>query len=115
MWFHASKCFIPDGEMVLSADDLGIEPTSWDGDLAEARAQGWVRSDRVFIYPNETTDPAKHIDKFGKCSTPDRFFYEVDPVGELEADTTGALIADESFRCCLKAKVLRCIYRPDSP
>jgi hypothetical protein len=73
-------------------------------------AMGQGRTDRVFVYWSNSDDPFNHIGRTSWAQR-DRYFYEVDPVGDLEPDPDPTALL--GFHCCLEAVVIRCLFSPD--
>jgi hypothetical protein len=108
VWLHASPSFIATGDFVLPPSESGLSP-QWLSDPAgvqRAEDFGTYRSDRVSIFDSEGVEAQDHIDRFSFV-TPASYIYEVEPIGPLEPDP-----AYFTFRFCLKAQVLRCLYAP---
>ncbi len=108
MWLHASPSFIATGDFVLPPSESGLSP-HWLSDAAgvqRAEDFGTYRSDRVSIFNSEGVAAQDHIDRFAFV-TRESYIYEVEPFGPIEQDP-----AYFSFRFCLKAQVLRCLYAP---
>ena len=51
---------IAEGDCVKSAKVLGIDPVGWGDSIEEARANGWTREDRVYVYPDQSDIPILH-------------------------------------------------------
>jgi len=95
--------------LIESPDVRGTEPISWGSGWRRAVDMGQGRTDRVFVYWSESEDPLNHIGT-ASWAQRDRYFYEVLPIGDLEADHDRTALPN--FRCCLAAEVLRCFYNP---
>jgi hypothetical protein len=74
--------------------------------IQRAADLGVYRSNRVSIFDSEGVAAQDHIDRFSFI-TRESYIYEVEPFGPLEQDP-----AYFSFRFCLKAQVLHCLYAP---
>ena len=112
MWCHCSPDFIPDGDLIESPDARSTEPISWGGGWRNAVAMGQGRTDRVFIYWAIDNNPMNHIGT-ASWAQRNRYFYEVEPIGEVEADPDRTALPN--FRCCISARVVRCFFSPDMP
>jgi hypothetical protein len=110
MWCHCSPNFVLIGERIRSPDVRGTEPISWGPGWRRAVQMGQGRIDRVFVYWSDNDDPRNHIGT-ASWAQRDRYFYEVEPVGELEPDPDRTALPH--FRCCLEAVVVRCFFSPD--
>jgi hypothetical protein len=95
--------------MVESPDARGADPISFGDGLDEAIARGLYRTDRVYIYEHDSDDASQHIN-IAIWARPDCYYYEVEPIGNLEDDHS--TFADKSFHSCVAARVIRCIYQP---
>jgi hypothetical protein len=112
MWCHCSPNFVPNGELIESPEVRGTEPISWGPGWRRAVAIGQGRIDRVFIYWAGNDDPINHIG-LASWAQRDRYFYEVEPVGDLEVDPDRTSLP--GFRCCIAARVIGCFFSPNSP
>lgn len=109
-WLHASRHYIPIGGYVLPPSSTGSDP-QWADEQTVQRAEsnGQYRRDRVYIFASEDVPVDSHVGRF-VFTSPDRFIYEVIPVGPLEPDTAGG--SHHTFRACAEALVKRCLYAP---
>jgi hypothetical protein len=105
VWFHSSPSVIPDGDFVLSASALGIDPPSFGDRVDEARGYAHFRPDRVFIYESDTDDVTSGHFGIAIWATEDKFIYEVEPLGDLSPDPSP--VAPGTFACCTRARVIR--------
>ena len=85
MWFNFCTEYIADDDFVKSADELGIDPTSYGDRLEEARSYEWFRPDLVWVFESSSDDPRDHIG-LAEWATKDKYIYEVDPIGDLIED-----------------------------
>jgi hypothetical protein len=66
----------------------------------------------VFVYWAADDNPLNHVG-IASWALRNRYFYEVEPIGALEADPDRTALPN--FRCCTSAKVLRWFFGPEMP
>ena len=107
MWLHASPNFIAAGTLV--SPPAGSRVPRWPG-AQQAQLMGWYRPDRVCVFWSDEGVPVKdHVGRFDFV-TDTTYIYEVEPIGELEADPAPG--GHDSWRCCPAARVLSCHRSP---
>src|SRR5438552_2119398 len=107
MWLHASPSFIAVGDLVSPPGDLRIP--RWPG-AEQAARKGWYHRERVCVFWSDESVPVTdHVDRF-EFVTRSTYVYEVEPIGDLEQDPAPG--SHESWRCCVRALVLRCRFSP---
>jgi len=108
MWLHASPNPIANGDFVLPVSESGLSP-HWSSDqttIEHAIGLGQYRPNRVSIFDSEGARAEDHIGRFSFVTSAS-YIYEVEPLGPTEQDPTHF-----SFRFCLRARVVSCLYRP---
>ena len=113
MWLHASPNCIADGEWILPPSQSGLAP-QWTNDVASlerALELDQYSLDHVCIFDSEGSRVRDHVNRFS--FTADTYYiYEVEPAGSLERDPDPAALS--GWRCCLRARVISCQYRPEA-
>ena len=109
MWLHASPTKFAQGHMITSPAQRNVPPRSWGDSLAHAVALGQYTVDRVYIFDSEGVPAREHRGRF-TFTGPSDYIYEVEPLGELEQDPDRTALP--IFRCCVSARVIRCLGVP---
>lgn len=109
VWLHGSPAWIPSGDWVLPAAQLGGRSRSHPNGYGPEELV-WYRPDRVYVFDSGGIEPRQHIGRFAYVRS-DYYLYEVEPE-ELGPDDDAFAVTMQSASCA-RARVLRCVYEPD--
>ncbi len=110
VWLHSSPAIIADGEWVVPATARGGRSRTHPNGYGEHELR-WYDPSRVYVFDSGTAVPTDHLDRFS-FTRRDYYLYEVELDGELGCDNDAGASVMQSATCA-RARVVRCLHRPE--